>query len=88
MSAGADERGWDAIAIHPDDDVAVALSYPDWIVERLTADLGADDAEAALAAMNEPAAVTLRHNALVVTADALEAEMRSLAIDAVRGELK
>ena len=69
------------------DDVAVALSYPDWIVERLTADLGAEDAAGALAAMNEPAAVTLRHNPLVVTADALEAELRSLAIDVVRGEL-
>ncbi len=34
--------------------LAVRLSYPDWIVERLTADLGATDAHAALAAMNEP----------------------------------
>jgi altronate dehydratase len=25
MTGGAQERGWDAIAIHPDDDVAVAL---------------------------------------------------------------
>lgn len=32
---------------------AVRLSYPDWIVERLVADLGRDDAVAALEQMNE-----------------------------------
>ena len=69
------------------DDVAVRLSYPDWLVARLTADLGADDTAEALAAMNEPAALTLRPNRRAVTADALEAEMRSLAIDATRGSL-
>ncbi len=39
---------------------AIALSYPDWLVARMTQDLGAEDARAALVAMNEPAAVTLR----------------------------
>ncbi len=34
----------------PDD--ATRLSYPDWVVERLVADLGRDDALGALAAMN------------------------------------
>lgn len=34
----------------PDD--ATRLSYPDWIVERLVADLGRDDAERALSTMN------------------------------------
>ena len=66
---------------------AVALSYPDWIVERLTADLGLADALGALAVMNEPAAVTLRPNTRVVEPDALEAELRSLAIDVERGAL-
>ena len=42
----------------PDD--ATRLSYPDWIVERLRADLGDDDAFAALAQMNEPAEMTVR----------------------------
>ena len=42
----------------PDD--ATRLSYPDWIVERLCADLGHDDAFAALAQMNEPAEMTVR----------------------------
>jgi 16S rRNA (cytosine967-C5)-methyltransferase len=39
---------------------ATRLSYPDWIVERLTADVGRDEALAALAAMNQPASVTVR----------------------------
>jgi len=36
------------------------LSYPDWVVERLVADLGESDALAALAQMNEPARPTQR----------------------------
>ena len=42
----------------PDD--ATRLSYPDWIVERLCADLGSHDALAALEQMNEPAKATVR----------------------------
>jgi 16S rRNA (cytosine967-C5)-methyltransferase len=42
----------------PDD--ATRLSYPDWVVERLVADLGRDDALGALAAMNEPPTVHRR----------------------------
>jgi 16S rRNA (cytosine967-C5)-methyltransferase len=41
-------------------DLATELSYPDWIVERLVADLGSTDAIAALVRMNEPAPVTER----------------------------
>lgn len=39
---------------------ATRLSYPEWIVARLAADLGHDDALAALSAMNEPAIVHTR----------------------------
>lgn len=39
---------------------ADALSYPDWVVDRLVADLGEADALAALEAMNEGAAATVR----------------------------
>lgn len=39
---------------------AVRLSYPDWMVERLEHDLGADNAHAALEQMNRPAAVSTR----------------------------
>jgi 16S rRNA (cytosine967-C5)-methyltransferase len=59
---------------------AVALSYPDWLVERLTAELGAVDAHAALVAMNEPATVTLRPNPRVMTADALAEELQAAAV--------
>lgn len=41
-------------------DLATELSYPDWIVARLGAELGLDVAEAALRKMNEPPAVTER----------------------------
>ena len=47
----------------PDD--ATRLSYPDWIVDRLVADLGHDDAMGALAAMNEPPVVTERADGYV-----------------------
>lgn len=41
-------------------DVATELSYPDWIVERLCADLGADLALESLRAMNTPAPPSVR----------------------------
>jgi 16S rRNA (cytosine967-C5)-methyltransferase len=41
-------------------DEPTRLSYPDWIVERMTVDLGAELAVQALETMNEPAAVTVR----------------------------
>ncbi|HWW53938.1 MAG TPA: transcription antitermination factor NusB [Acidimicrobiales bacterium] len=41
-------------------DEGTRLSYPDWVVERLTADLGIGPASAALEAMNAPAKVTTR----------------------------
>ncbi len=43
-------------------DVATELSYPAWIVERLSADLGADRAVAALRTMNEPPSATERED--------------------------
>jgi 16S rRNA (cytosine967-C5)-methyltransferase len=47
----------------PDD--ATRLSYPDWIVERFVADLGHDDAMAALAQMNEAPRMTVRDDGYV-----------------------
>lgn len=46
-------------------DEATRLSYPDWILERLGQDLGAERATAALAAMNEPAPATVRADGYV-----------------------
>jgi len=46
-------------------DIATELSYPDWILRRLTADLGEADARAALMAMNRPPTVTRREDGYV-----------------------
>ncbi|MDG2026290.1 MAG: transcription antitermination factor NusB [Acidimicrobiales bacterium] len=40
----------------------IALSYPDWIVNRLRGDLGAEEADAALRIMNEAATVQKRED--------------------------
>jgi 16S rRNA (cytosine967-C5)-methyltransferase len=56
-------------------DEAVALSYPDWIVDLLRRDLGADDARSTLLAANEPAAVTLRPNPVRLGSDELAREL-------------
>jgi 16S rRNA (cytosine967-C5)-methyltransferase len=66
---------------------AVALSYPDWLVERLTDELGADDATGALAAMNEPAAVTLRPDPRRATPTALAEELRAEGAEVEVGRL-
>ena len=44
---------------------AIELSYPDWIVERLTTDLGEERALAALRQMNEPATVHHRDDGYI-----------------------
>ncbi|HET6809638.1 MAG TPA: transcription antitermination factor NusB [Acidimicrobiales bacterium] len=46
-------------------DPAIELSYPDWIVQRLSADLGGEAARAALEQMNRPPAVTVRADGYV-----------------------
>lgn len=66
---------------------AVAWSYPDWLVDRLRAELGTEAARAALLAMNEPAAVTLRPDPRQVTVDALAAELRDAGADVEPGAL-
>ncbi len=44
---------------------AVRLSYPDWMVEQLEADLGATEAHAALEQMNQPSPATIRPDGYV-----------------------
>jgi 16S rRNA (cytosine967-C5)-methyltransferase len=68
-------------------DEAVALSYPDWLVQRLTDELGDDDARAALTAMNEPAVVTLRPDPRHVTRAALAEELRDAGAEVEPGRL-
>ncbi len=44
---------------------AARLSYPDWVFDRLTAELGADEALLAMARMNEPPPVSSRADGYV-----------------------
>ncbi len=46
-------------------DPATRLSYPDWVIRRLAADLGLEDAEAALEQMNVAAEVSEREDGYV-----------------------
>ena len=66
---------------------AVALSYPDWLVERLSDELGSEIAHAALAAMNEPAAVTLRVNPRRGNPSGVGTEITRMGARAERGTL-
>jgi 16S rRNA (cytosine967-C5)-methyltransferase len=66
---------------------AVALSYPDWLVDRLRDELGDETARAALVAMNEPAAVTLRPDPRQVTGAALADELRAAGAEVEPGAL-
>ena len=66
---------------------AVALSYPDWIVDLLGEDLGMADARAALAASNEARAVSLRPNPLRTTPKELLDDVARGAAQAAPGGL-
>jgi 16S rRNA (cytosine967-C5)-methyltransferase len=67
--------------------LAVDLSYPDWIVDRLTTDLGGDDARATLAAQNEIPTLTLRPNPLRTDPAALAAELDTAGATVTPGRL-
>lgn len=69
----------------PDD--ATRLSYPDWIVEALTADLGRDTALEVLDSMNAPARVHRRADGYVqdlssqMVVDAMDVQAGDLVVD-------
>lgn len=62
---------------------AARLSQPDWIVERLIAELGHDDAIAAMERMNEPPPVTERADGYVQD---LSSQWVAAAVEAGAGE--
>jgi 16S rRNA (cytosine967-C5)-methyltransferase len=64
-------------------DPATRLSYPDWIVERLVADLGDADATAALEVMNDAPKVTRRADGYVQD---LASQWVAAAVDAQPGD--
>jgi 16S rRNA (cytosine967-C5)-methyltransferase len=71
--------------------VGTELSYPDWIVNRLAADLGPKDARAALQAMNEARPPTVRADGYVQdlasqwVAELVGASSVALAVDTCAG---
>lgn len=69
------------------DAVAVRTSHPEWIVRRLSDDLGAADAAGVLESDNVPPAVTLRPNPRRTTPDDLAAELAAAGVDVSRGAL-
>jgi len=72
----------EAPADFPDD--ATRLSYPDWIVSRLTTDLGANEARRALETMNEAGAVTRRADGYIQD---LASQWVVELVEAQRGDL-
>ncbi len=72
-------------------DEPTRLSYPDWIVDRLTADLGADVATAAMASMNAAASVVTREDgyrqdtASQWVAEAVDAQAGQRVVDLCAG---
>ena len=73
---------------HPEpEDLGERYSYPDWIVASFAESLDPDELAAVLDAGNRPAAVTLRPNPRVTTADALADEMVAAGIRVERGRL-
>jgi 16S rRNA (cytosine967-C5)-methyltransferase len=67
--------------------IAVRLSYPDWIVERLVSDFGMDDARATLLVGNEAPTVGLRVNEEKATPEDVMRELRAAGADVTRGAL-
>ena len=63
---------------------AVRLSYPDWIVQRLTDELGYDDAIATLTTMNEAPSVTERDDGYIQD---LGSQWVTSAVPASEGQL-
>jgi 16S rRNA (cytosine967-C5)-methyltransferase len=58
-----------------DGDAALRHSFPDWIADGLVRSLGAADAEAVMAAANQPSESAVRWNTLRGPREALEAEL-------------
>ena len=67
--------------------LAVRLSYPDWIVEELSAQYGPGDARASLEVGNESPPVALRVNTERATVDAVTDELLAGGAEVTRGTL-
>jgi 16S rRNA (cytosine967-C5)-methyltransferase len=67
--------------------LAVRLSYPDWVVDRLMADFGFDDARATLTVGNEAPQIALRVNPTRSTPAEVTRELWDAGADVGRGAL-
>lgn len=65
--------------------IGLSRSLPDWLVEVLVAERGADDADALAAALNQRAPMTVRANRLRGDREALAAALASEGIDTTPG---
>jgi 16S rRNA (cytosine967-C5)-methyltransferase len=65
-------------------EAAIALSYPEWLARMWWAELGADDALALMAAMNEPSETALRVNRLRADPVAVVEALRRAGVEAER----
>ena len=71
---------WPALASEGEE-----LSYPDWVLQRLDADLGVDDARGALLAQNEPPVLTLRPNVRRLDVASLATELQTGGATTIAG---
>lgn len=70
------------VAEQPAARLAVVLSHPRWLVERLLKNLGFEETQALLEANNTVAPLVLRVNSLKATADAVMSELQGLGVKA------
>jgi 16S rRNA (cytosine967-C5)-methyltransferase len=75
------DRLIDAI-VDPGVRLGVEHSQPDWLVQRLVGELGVDETNELLAAMNSRAPLTARANRLKTTPEALVERLRADGVDA------
>ena len=77
-------RNKESLPVIPDRDevqyLSIRYSHPKWLVKRLLALLGREEAEAALAADNAPAPLTVQVNPLKTTAEALTASLEDAGV--------
>jgi len=82
-----DSITWPDMAKHPAQAIAVLHSHPRWLVERLLADTGVEEAVAICRANNAIPPPALRINTLKTTRDAAIAHARAGRIEAARDAL-
>ncbi|QUL57425.1 16S rRNA (cytosine(967)-C(5))-methyltransferase RsmB [Paenibacillus tritici] len=67
--------------------ISILHSHPLWMVQRWSAEYGADTAEAMCAANNEPPAVSVRVNTTMISREAMLAELLASGLDAAESKV-